>query len=122
VIKAHGDLHDFMHWQGPILTDSGGFQVFSLGDMRKISEAGVDFRSPKDGAKIFMGPEESIKIQFDLGADIVMIFDECTPYPADKATADQSMQLSLHFYHFFLRLTHTQATNSKSIKINIDEC
>jgi queuine tRNA-ribosyltransferase len=66
VIKAHGDLHDFMHWQGPILTDSGGFQVFSLGDMRKISEAGVDFRSPKDGAKIFMGSEESIKIQFDL--------------------------------------------------------
>jgi queuine tRNA-ribosyltransferase len=97
VIKAHGDLHDFMHWQGPILTDSGGFQVFSLGDMRKISEAGVDFRSPKDGAKIFMGPEESIKIQFDLGADIVMIFDECTPYPADKATADQSMQLSLRW-------------------------
>jgi queuine tRNA-ribosyltransferase len=78
-----------MHWQGPILTDSGGFQVFSLGDMRKISEAGVAFRSPKDGAKIFMGSEESIKIQFDLGADIVMIFDECTPYPADKATADQ---------------------------------
>jgi queuine tRNA-ribosyltransferase len=71
--------------------------VFSLGDMRKISEAGVDFRSPKDGAKIFMGPEESIKIQFDLGADIVMIFDECTPYPADKATADQSMQLSLRW-------------------------
>lgn len=97
VIKAHGDLHDFMHWQGPILTDSGGFQVFSLGDMRKISEAGVDFRSPKDGAKIFMGPEESIKIQSDLGADIVMIFDECTPYPADKATADQSMQLSLRW-------------------------
>ncbi len=97
VIKAHGDLHDFMHWQGPILTDSGGFQVFSLGDMRKISEAGVDFRSPKDGAKIFMGPEESIKIQFDLGADIVMIFDECTPYPADKATTDQSMQLSLRW-------------------------
>jgi queuine tRNA-ribosyltransferase len=86
-----------MHWQGPILTDSGGFQVFSLGDMRKISEAGVDFRSPKDGAKIFMGPEESIKIQSDLGADIVMIFDECTPYPADKVTAEQSMQLSLRW-------------------------
>ncbi|MDC9714298.1 MAG: tRNA guanosine(34) transglycosylase Tgt [Gammaproteobacteria bacterium] len=97
VIKAHGDLHDFMHWQGPILTDSGGFQVFSLGDMRKISEAGVDFRSPKDGAKIFMGPEESMQIQSDLGSDIVMIFDECTPYPADKVTADQSMQLSLRW-------------------------
>ena len=97
VIKAHGDLHDFMHWQGPILTDSGGFQVFSLGEMRKISEKGVDFRSPKDGAKIFMGPEESMKIQKDLGSDIVMIFDECTPYPADKKTADQSMQLSLRW-------------------------
>ncbi|SFV87136.1 tRNA-guanine transglycosylase [hydrothermal vent metagenome] len=97
VIEAHGDLHDFMHWQGPILTDSGGFQVFSLGDTRKISEAGVDFRSPKDGAKIFMGPEESMQIQCKLGSDIVMIFDECTPYPADKATADQSMQLSLRW-------------------------
>ena len=97
VIEAHGDLHDFMHWQGPILTDSGGFQVFSLGAMRKISEQGVDFRSPKDGSKIFMGPEESMKIQQQLGSDIVMIFDECTPYPADKATADQSMQLSLRW-------------------------
>ena len=97
VIKAHGDLHDFMHWQGPILTDSGGFQVFSLGQMRKISEKGVDFRSPKDGSKVFMGPEESMQIQKDLGSDIVMIFDECTPYPADKATADQSMQLSLRW-------------------------
>ncbi len=97
VIQAHGDLHDFMHWQGPILTDSGGFQVFSLGDMRKISEKGVDFRSPKDGSKIFMGPEESMEIQHQLGSDIVMIFDECTPYPADKTTADQSMQLSLRW-------------------------
>jgi queuine tRNA-ribosyltransferase len=97
VIEAHGDLHNFMHWQGPILTDSGGFQVFSLGDMRKISEKGVDFRSPKDGAKIFMGPEESMQIQKKLGSDIVMIFDECTPYPADQATADQSMQLSLRW-------------------------
>ncbi len=97
VVEAHGDLHDFMHWQGPILTDSGGFQVFSLGAMRKISEQGVDFRSPKDGSKIFMGPEESMKIQQQLGSDIVMIFDECTPYPADKATADQSMQLSLRW-------------------------
>ncbi len=97
VIEAHGDLHDFMHWQGPILTDSGGFQVFSLGDMRKISEEGVDFRSPKNGDKIFMGPEESMQIQKKLGSDIVMIFDECTAYPADKATADQSMQLSLRW-------------------------
>ncbi len=97
VIEAHGDLHDFMHWQGPILTDSGGFQVFSLGEMRKISEKGVDFRSPKDGSKIFMGPEESMQIQKKLGSDIVMIFDECTPYPTDKPTADKSMQLSLRW-------------------------
>jgi len=97
VIEAHGDLHNFMHWQGPILTDSGGFQVFSLGAMRKISEQGVDFRSPKNGDKIFMGPEESMQIQHKLGSDIVMIFDECTPYPADQATADQSMQLSLRW-------------------------
>jgi queuine tRNA-ribosyltransferase len=63
VIQAHGDLHDFMHWQKPILTDSGGFQVFSLGDMRKITEKGVDFRSPIDGSKVFMGPEESMQVQ-----------------------------------------------------------
>jgi queuine tRNA-ribosyltransferase len=97
VIEAHGDLHNFMHWQGPILTDSGGFQVFSLGATRKISEAGVDFRSPKNGDKIFMGPEESIQIQHKLGSDIVMIFDECTPYPADEKTANESMQLSLRW-------------------------
>ncbi len=97
VIMAHSGLHNFMHWEGPILTDSGGFQVFSLGDMRKISEAGVDFRSPKDGAKIFMGPEESMQIQYDLGSDIAMIFDECTPYTADKVIAEQSMQLSLRW-------------------------
>lgn len=97
VIEAHKGLHNFMHWQGPILTDSGGFQVFSLGATRKISEKGVDFRSPKNGDKIFMGPEESMQIQQKLGSDIVMIFDECTPYPADKTTADQSMQLSLRW-------------------------
>ena len=73
VIKAHGDLHDFMHWQGPILTDSGGFQVFSLGKMRKISEQGVTFASPIDGSKVFMGPEESMQVQRELGSDIVMI-------------------------------------------------
>src|SRR5690606_9692603 len=83
VIKKHGDLHDFMQWQGPILTDSGGFQVFSLGAMRKIKEEGVYFASPVDGAKVFMGPEESMQVQRDLGSDIVMIFDECTPYPAE---------------------------------------
>jgi queuine tRNA-ribosyltransferase len=97
VIKAHGDLHDFMHWSGPILTDSGGFQVFSLGAMRKISEEGVRFQSPVDGSKVFMGPEESMAVQRDLGSDIVMIFDECTPYPATESEARTSMELSLRW-------------------------
>ena len=97
IIEAHGDLHNFISWQGPILTDSGGFQVFSLGDVRKITEKGVFFRSPKDGSKIFMGPEESMQVQQKLGSDIVMIFDECTPYPSEKSVVDQSMQLSLRW-------------------------
>ena len=97
IIEAHGDLHNFINWQGPILTDSGGFQVFSLGEVRKITEKGVFFRSPKDGSKIFMGPEESMQIQQKLGSDIVMIFDECTPYPSEKSIVDQSMQLSLRW-------------------------
>ncbi|MBW6476001.1 MAG: tRNA guanosine(34) transglycosylase Tgt [Chromatiales bacterium] len=97
VIQAHGDLHDFMHWSGPILTDSGGFQVFSLGAMRKITEQGVTFASPVDGAKVFMGPEESMAVQRALGSDIVMIFDECTPYPATEAEARSSMELSLRW-------------------------
>jgi len=95
IINLHGDLHDFMHWEKPILTDSGGFQVFSLGAMRKITEKGVFFRSPIDGAKVFIGPEESMDVQRKLGADIVMIFDECTPYPATEQQADDSMRLSL---------------------------
>ncbi|WP_299261150.1 tRNA guanosine(34) transglycosylase Tgt [uncultured Kushneria sp.] len=97
VIEAHGDLHDFAQWHKPILTDSGGFQVFSLGEMRKITEAGVHFRSPVDGAKIFMGPEESMAVQRSLGSDIVMIFDECTPYPATFEEAKTSMELSLRW-------------------------
>jgi len=97
IIEMHGDLHDFMNWQGPILTDSGGFQVFSLGNMRKISEEGVHFRSPVNGSKIFMGPEESMDIQRKLGSDIVMIFDECTPYPASHDVAADSMRLSLRW-------------------------
>ena len=97
VIRAHGDLHDFTHWQRPILTDSGGFQVYSLGAMRKITEQGVHFRSPVDGARVFMGPEESMQIQRDLGSDIVMIFDECTPYPASGQEARESMELSLRW-------------------------
>lgn len=97
IIEQHGDLHDFMGWQGPILTDSGGFQVFSLGDMRKISEAGVEFRSPVDGGKVFLDPEGSMAIQRSLGSDIVMIFDECTPYPATLDEARDSMNLSLRW-------------------------
>lgn len=97
VIQAHGDLHNFMQWQQPILTDSGGFQVFSLGKIRKISEEGVTFRSPIDGAKVFLGPVESMAVQRALGADIVMIFDECTPYPATLQQARESMELSLRW-------------------------
>jgi queuine tRNA-ribosyltransferase len=97
IIKKHGDLHDFMHWQGPILTDSGGFQVFSLAKMRKISEQGVDFASPVDGSKIFLSPEISMQVQRDLGSDIVMCFDECTAFPADEVVVRESMQLSLRW-------------------------
>lgn len=97
VIRAHGDLHDFMHWQRPILTDSGGFQVFSLGKLRKISEQGVEFRSPVNGDAVFLGPEQSVAVQRALGSDIVMIFDECTPYPATEEQARESMALSLRW-------------------------
>ena len=97
VIKAHGDLHDFMGWPGPILTDSGGFQVFSLDALRKVSEEGVAFKSPVNGDAVFLDPETSMRIQRDLGSDIVMIFDECTPYPASATEAHDSMQLSLRW-------------------------
>jgi queuine tRNA-ribosyltransferase len=97
VITAHGDLHDFMHWDGPILTDSGGFQVFSLGKLRKITEEGVTFNSPVNGDKVFLGPEESMEVQRALGSDVVMCFDECTPYPADEKQARESMELSLRW-------------------------
>ena len=97
IIKEHGDLHDFTQWHGPILTDSGGFQVFSLGDMRKISEEGVKFRSPIDGSPVFIDPEKSMQVQRDLGSDVVMIFDECTPYPATEVEAKESMELSLRW-------------------------
>ena len=97
VIQAHGDLHNFMSWQGPILTDSGGFQVFSLGDLRKITEEGVTFRSPIDGSKVFLSPEVAMQVQRELGADVVMIFDECTPYPATWEQARDSMELSLRW-------------------------
>jgi queuine tRNA-ribosyltransferase len=97
IISAHGDLHDFMQWQGPILTDSGGFQVFSLGALRKITEQQVTFRSPIDGAEVTLDPERSMAVQRALGADIVMAFDECTPYPATEAVAKESMELSLRW-------------------------
>jgi queuine tRNA-ribosyltransferase len=97
VVAAHGDLHDFIQWPGPILTDSGGFQVFSLGEMRKISEEGVVFKSPINGSPVTLTPEISMQVQRDLGADIVMIFDECTPYPATEEQARKSMELSLRW-------------------------
>lgn len=97
IVRAHGDLHEFMHWDGPILTDSGGFQVFSLGKMRRISEQGVEFQSPIDGARVFLGPEEAMAVQAALGSDIAMIFDECTPFPATEDEARASMELSLRW-------------------------
>jgi queuine tRNA-ribosyltransferase len=97
VIEAHGGLHNFMGWKRPILTDSGGFQVWSLADRRKITERGVSFASPVDGSPVFLGPEESMAVQRALGSDIVMIFDECTPYPATADQARESMELSLRW-------------------------
>jgi len=97
VIEAHGGLHRFMGWEGPILTDSGGFQVFSLGELRKITEQGVTFQSPVNGDKCFLSPEESMRIQRVLNSDIVMVFDECTPYPASESEAADSMRMSLRW-------------------------
>jgi queuine tRNA-ribosyltransferase len=97
VIRAHDGLHRFMHWEKPILTDSGGFQVFSLATMRKITEEGVNFRSPINGDAVMLTPEKSMQVQKDLDADVVMIFDECTPYPATEDEARRSMELSLRW-------------------------
>ena len=97
IMRKHGDLHDFMQWSGPILTDSGGFQVFSLGDIRKIKEEGVYFRNPINGDSIFLSPEISMEIQYDLGSDIVMIFDECAPFPAEWDYVKKSMEMSLRW-------------------------
>ncbi len=97
VIRAHQGLHRFMNWKGPILTDSGGFQVFSLATLRKISEEGVSFRSPVNGDAVLLTPERSMQVQKDLDADIVMIFDECTPYPASEEEARRSMEMSLRW-------------------------
>ncbi len=97
VIEIHGGLHQFMQWHGPILTDSGGFQVYSLGKLRKIKEQGVTFRSPINGDLCFLSPEESMRIQRILNSDIVMIFDECTPYLVDFSIVKASMELSLRW-------------------------
>ena len=97
IIEQHGGLHGFMNWDKPILTDSGGFQVFSLGKMRKITEEGVRFSSPINGEKIMLTPERSMEVQRSLNSDIVMIFDECTPYPATHKESKDSMELSLRW-------------------------
>ncbi len=97
IIKKHGSLHGFNGWDKPILTDSGGFQVFSLGKMRKLTEEGVTFKSPVNSSKVFLSPEISMQVQRDLGSDIVMCFDECTPYPATEKEAKESMELSMRW-------------------------
>lgn len=97
IVEQHGGLHNFIHWDKPILTDSGGFQVFSLGAMRKITEEGVKFSSPVNGEKIMLTPERSMQVQRSLGSDVVMIFDECTPYPATHKESKDSMELSLRW-------------------------
>jgi queuine tRNA-ribosyltransferase len=112
VIAAHGGLHRFMGWDGPILTDSGGFQVFSLGELRKISEEGVKFQSPVNGDPCFLTPEEAMRIQRVLNSDIVMVFDECTPYPADFARARDSMELSLRWAE---RSKHAHEGNTNAL-------
>ena len=94
IVRNLGGLHGFMSWSGPILTDSGGFQVWSLGALRKISEEGVDFKSPVNGDRVFLSPERSMEVQRNLGADIVMAFDECTAHPATHVEARASMELS----------------------------
>ena len=95
IIQKHGGIHDFMNWDGAIITDSGGYQVFSLAKLRKITKEGVHFRSPINGEKVFLDPKKSIWLQEQFNADIIMQFDECTPYPADKKTAESSLDLSL---------------------------
>ena len=97
IVRSLGGLHGFMGWPGPIITDSGGFQVWSLGALRTVSEAGVDFKSPVNGDRVFLSPERSMQVQRNLGADIVMAFDECTAHPATRAQARESMELSMRW-------------------------
>ena len=110
IVRAHGGLHGFMHWRRPILTDSGGFQVFSLESLRKIAEEGVDFRSPIDGSAVRLAPEDSMDVQLALGSDIAMALDDCTPYPATETQARASMERSMRwalrsFNHYYDRGT-----------------
>jgi queuine tRNA-ribosyltransferase len=97
IVAAHGGLHEFMHWNGAILTDSGGFQVFSLAALRSISEEGVRFRSPVDGREVWLRPEDSMQVQLALRSDIAMAFDDCTPYPATEPQARESMERSMRW-------------------------
>jgi len=115
LIKQFGGLHKFMNWHGPILTDSGGFQVFSLSSLRKITEEGVEFRSSVDGSKFFMSPESSMEIQMDLGSDIIMAFDECTPFPATREQVMDSMMLT----HRWLERCQNAMTDSKKLLFGI---
>ena len=114
VMAKHGGLHQFMNWSKPILTDSGGFQVWSLGDLRKISEEGVAFQSPVNGDRLFLTPEESMRIQTTLNSDIVMVFDECTPFPATFDETADSMRLSLRWAKRSHRAFH-EAGNSNAL-------
>lgn len=115
VVKGQGGLHNFMNWKKPILTDSGGFQVFSLSQLNKISEEGVEFRSHLDGAKHFISPEKSMQIQMDLGADIIMAFDECPPHPSSKEKLKESMDLT---YRWLLR-SQAAMTRNESLLFGI---
>jgi queuine tRNA-ribosyltransferase len=115
VIGDHGGLHRFMNWNGPILTDSGGFQVYSLGDLRKITEEGVKFRSPVNGDPCFLTPEESMRIQHVLNSDIVMCFDDCTAFPATEAQAGTSMELSLRWAARCRRAHHDTLENANAL-------
>ena len=97
VVEQHGGLHRFMHWERPILTDSGGFQVWSLTKRARVTEEGVEFQAPRDGRQVFLSPETSMKVQSQLGSDIQMVFDECTPYPVEESEARRSMELSMRW-------------------------
>ena len=119
VVRQHGGLHGFMNWPGPILTDSGGFQIFSLASIRKLSEEGVLFQSPVDGDEVFLTPEKSMEVQYDLDADVTMILDECTPYPVSEEEACKSMELSngwaLRSRHHFNKLREIDPKHGEAL-------